>query len=84
MFNVIARQSLPSPTQPFVYVDLVALIEAAAPQVYGSQERDMLQDWLLRNAGEQQIVQIPLSVVIHPTGLRATRRLRANTQEVSQ
>ncbi len=78
MTHIAAHRPLPSPTQPFVHVDLVALIEAAASQVYGSQERDLLQDWLLRNAGEQQIVQIPLSVVIPPQRLRAARCLRAN------
>jgi len=59
-------------------IDLVALIEQAAPQAYGSDERDMLQAWLDRvcrpysydtyeaETGQrpQMIVEIDLSKVL--------------------
>jgi hypothetical protein len=39
-------------------VDLVELIRQAAPQVWGSDERDRLFDWLSRNAGQEQEVTV--------------------------
>lgn len=42
----------------FVKVNLVEIIRQAAPQVWGSDERDMLYGWLSRNTSSQQIVEI--------------------------
>jgi hypothetical protein len=84
MTTIIARQPLPSPTQLDVRVDLVALLEAALPQVYGSDERQLLDDWLQRNTSDQ-LVYVPLSIIQPGNGcLRAARRLRANNPPIPQ
>ncbi len=43
-----------------IEVDLVDIIQQAWPQVWGSDERDILQQWLGRNTEEKQIVKINL------------------------
>ncbi len=52
-----------------VRLDLARLIQQAAPQVFGSDERGLLYDWLARNTDEQ-LVQIDLDEV-RPTTSRA-------------
>ena len=55
-----------------VRLDLARLIQQAAPQVFGSDERGLLYDWLARNTDEQ-LVEIDLDEV-QPTTSRATAR----------
>ena len=55
-----------------VRIDLTRLIQQAVPQVYGSDERALLHDWLARNTDEQ-LVEIDLDEV-RPTTSRATMR----------
>ena len=47
-----------------VVIDLVALIEQVIDQVWGSDERMLLQQWLERNTEEQQPVTVELAQVI--------------------
>ncbi len=42
-------------------IDLTQLIAQAVPQVFGSDERLLLDAWLERNAGAEQIVEIDLN-----------------------
>ena len=51
-----------------VRLDLARLIQQAAPQVFGADERGLLYDWLARNTDEQ-LVQIDLDEV-RPTTSR--------------
>ena len=46
-----------------VKVDLVKVIQQAAPQVFGSDERSMLYGWLARNADAQQIVEVEIEPI---------------------
>ncbi|MBI4785850.1 MAG: hypothetical protein HY782_02250 [Chloroflexi bacterium] len=46
-----------------IKVNLVAIIRQAAPQVWGSDEREMLYDWLSWNTESLQIVEIDLDSV---------------------
>ena len=59
-----------------VRLDLARLIRQAVPQVFGSDERGLLSDWLARNTDEQ-LVEIDLDEV-QPTTSRAT--VRSHTQ----
>ncbi len=43
-----------------IKLDLVNLIRQAAPQVWGSDERDILYAWLARNTEPTQIVEVDL------------------------
>lgn len=53
-----------------VKVNLVDVIRQAVPQVWGSDEREMLYNWLSRNT-ESQIVEIDLEAVrLEPRQLR--------------
>jgi hypothetical protein len=45
-----------------VTLDLVKVIEQAAPQVYGGDERALLRAWLDRNAGNEQMVTIDIPI----------------------
>ena len=56
-----------------VRLDLARLIQQAAPQIFGSDERGLLYDWLARNTDEQ-LVEIDLDEV-RPTTSRAVTRL---------
>jgi hypothetical protein len=38
-----------------IKIDLAKVIEQAAPQVFGSDERERLYDWLGRNTSEQLV-----------------------------
>jgi len=44
-----------------VEVDLVDIIRQAVTQVWGSDERDILWEWLGRNTEPEQIVKINLT-----------------------
>jgi hypothetical protein len=79
MSFILAARPLPDVTRPHVLIDLVALIEQGVGQVHGSDERGMLEEWLLRNT-EPQIVTVELESVLAADA----KCLRANTQEMSQ
>lgn len=55
-----------------IKVNLAKIIEQAAPQVFGSDERERLYEWLGRNTSEQ-IVKIDLRAA---GARRLRRRLR--------
>ncbi len=61
-----------------VRLDLARLIEQAAPQVFGSDERGLLYDWLARNTDEQ-LVEIDLDEV-RPTISRVAARFATHHQ----
>ncbi|MCP4513874.1 MAG: hypothetical protein GY824_01415, partial [Delftia sp.] len=44
-------------------IDLAALIEQVVDQVYGSDERDLLRQWLARNTSSQ-IVELNLRLAL--------------------
>lgn len=46
-----------------VTIDLVKLIEQAVPQVFGSVELQLLEQWLGHNSGTERLVTIDLAVV---------------------
>jgi hypothetical protein len=46
-----------------ITIDLVKLIEQAAPQAFGSVAPLLLQQWLNRNTGAAQPITVDLSVV---------------------
>ena len=77
MSSIIARQPLPSPAQSHILVDLVALLEAAVPQIHGSDERAAIEEFLLRNTEPQQIVSVPVTCLRNRQWF--AQRLRANT-----
>lgn len=43
-----------------IKLDLVKVIEQAAPQVWGSDEREILYTWLARNTEPTQEVEVDL------------------------
>jgi hypothetical protein len=55
-----------------VEINLTNVIKQAAEQVYGSDERMILHDWMMRNAGEDQIVTVNLPLPSGPTFIRIT------------
>ena len=56
-----------------VRLDLARIIAQVAPQVWGSDERDLLYVWLARNTDEQ-LVEIDLDEVQPTTSRAATHR----------
>ncbi|CAG0933566.1 hypothetical protein TFLX_03104 [Thermoflexales bacterium] len=67
----LMRSQLPAPKQTLpaaaqadlkIALDMVKVIAQAAPQIWGSDEREMLYDWLTRNTEEQQIVTVNATV----------------------
>ncbi len=60
---ILDARPLPDVTRPCVLIDLVALIEQAVGQIYGGDERRMLEEWLLRNT-ESQVVRVELETVL--------------------
>lgn len=54
-----------------IEVNLVDIIRQAAAQVFGSDEREMLYAWLLRNADAPQPIKIDLTYVLDPVWLRS-------------
>ena len=59
-----------------VKLDLVKVIEQAAPQVWGSDEREILYAWLARNTEPTQEVEVDLPAHIIRQGLVEDRRKR--------
>ncbi len=80
MTFILGARSLPDVTRPHVLIDLVALVEQAVGQVYGGDERGMLEEWLLRNA-EPQLVRVRLESVLAADDDEC---LRTNIQEIKQ
>jgi hypothetical protein len=46
-----------------ITIDLVKLIEQAVPQVFGSINPLLLQQWLSHNSGTEQLITVDLAVV---------------------
>jgi len=61
-------------------VDLVAFLEQAAGQVYGGDERALLQDWLGRNTSGQ-VVEIDLDAVVQSAELPTSEGLDETVKE---
>jgi hypothetical protein len=45
-----------------VKIDLVDVISQAAPQVWGSDERELLNRWLARNTEARQMVEVNIRI----------------------
>jgi hypothetical protein len=58
-----------------ITVDLVKVIEQAAPQVWGGDERDMLYAWLARNTEPTQMVIVTVDVDVFFCGFLGGRSI---------
>jgi hypothetical protein len=56
-----------------IKIDLVKAIEQAVEQVWGSDERDLLHQWLARNSETEQIVKVDLAAIIRPDNSTISR-----------